>query len=221
MGDDEGTHMGDVRSLLAVRTPFNEPEWTAAATVTTLTPYGVQGPVELPVAAAVDPAPVGRPRGSRISETPANEAIAASDRNRPGCDQLTRTWAAVIGPMPSAEQIEELGGQLPYQAEQLVLKGLGLGLQFLDAVGRGPKGPCGHAAFDTVGGEATQLTPASGCSPTGTFRRCLNSHRARATTSGRFPARSPPHSRARPASSPRRCPNLRPPAPGPRTARHP
>lgn len=49
-------------------------------------------------------------------------------------------------------------GQLPYQAEDLVLEGLGLALQGLDALGRGLKGPCGHAVFDTVGGAVAQVS---------------------------------------------------------------
>lgn len=36
-----------------------------------------------------------------IGAPPAKQAKAASERNRPGCDQLTRIHAAVIGPTPS------------------------------------------------------------------------------------------------------------------------
>ena len=61
---------------------------------------GVQGAVELAVAAAVEPVADGlaAARGDRAA--PASAAKAASLRIRPGCDQLIRIWAAVIAPTP-------------------------------------------------------------------------------------------------------------------------
>jgi hypothetical protein len=35
-----------------------------------------------------------------MGAAPASMAKAASERSRPGCDQLISTWAAVMGPMP-------------------------------------------------------------------------------------------------------------------------
>lgn len=40
------------------------------------------------------------PDDAGIGLTPAKAANAASDRSRPACDQLTRIWAALIGPIP-------------------------------------------------------------------------------------------------------------------------
>lgn len=44
---------------------------------------GVHGPVELSVSAAFQPVPVGESGGAGIGETPAKDANAASERNRP------------------------------------------------------------------------------------------------------------------------------------------
>jgi len=40
------------------------------------------------------------PEDAGIGDAPANAANAASERNRPGCDQLISTCAALIGPTP-------------------------------------------------------------------------------------------------------------------------
>jgi hypothetical protein len=55
------------------------------------------------------------------------------------------------------EQVEEFGRQLPYEAQDLVLQCLGLGLQGLDALGGAPQRSCGHAVFDVVGRAVAQL----------------------------------------------------------------
>jgi hypothetical protein len=61
---------------------------------------GVQGLVRVPVTAAVDPVPVGRPRGcgDRCDSGEGGEGPFGPEAVR---DQLTRIWAAVIGPTPS------------------------------------------------------------------------------------------------------------------------
>ncbi|MFF9222077.1 hypothetical protein [Streptomyces viridosporus] len=50
----------------------------------------VHRPVQPVVAAPVQPVHVGQARRGRIGATPAKDAKAASERNRPGGDQLTR-----------------------------------------------------------------------------------------------------------------------------------
>ena len=40
------------------------------------------------------------PEEASTGAAPASIAKAASERNRPGCDQLMSTWAALIGPIP-------------------------------------------------------------------------------------------------------------------------
>ena len=59
----------------------------------------VQGAVEAPVAAAVEPVADDFARAlAGIGATPARRAKAASLRSRPGCDQATSSQAAQIGP---------------------------------------------------------------------------------------------------------------------------
>jgi hypothetical protein len=62
--------------------------------------HGVQGAVELVVPATVEAMAVTCPDAAGIGLVPARAANAASERNRPGCDQLTSSWAALIGPTP-------------------------------------------------------------------------------------------------------------------------
>jgi hypothetical protein len=45
---------------------------------------------------------VTRPEEAGIGLAPARAANAASERSRPAYDQLTRTWAALIGPTPGS-----------------------------------------------------------------------------------------------------------------------
>src|SRR5829696_5477373 len=60
----------------------------------------VQGPVQLPVSAPVEAMADDLARGRRDRGRPASMAKAASERSRPGWDQLISSWAAVMGPMP-------------------------------------------------------------------------------------------------------------------------
>ena len=61
---------------------------------------GVQGPVQLPVPTTIEAMTDDLARGGLDRAAPASMAKAASDRNRPGWDQLISSWAALIGPMP-------------------------------------------------------------------------------------------------------------------------
>jgi hypothetical protein len=62
----------------------------------------MQGPVELPSPDRLSRCLVTCPDDAGIGLAPARAAKAASDRSRPAYDQLTRTWAALIGPTPGS-----------------------------------------------------------------------------------------------------------------------
>lgn len=51
---------------------------------------------------------------------------------------------------PDAQQVEEVGRQLPDQGEDFILEVFGLSLQGLDALGGGPKGPCRHPVLKAL-----------------------------------------------------------------------
>ena len=61
---------------------------------------GVQGPVQLPVSARLRRWRTTWPEDAGTGAAPASMAKAASERNRPGWDQLISSWAALMGPMP-------------------------------------------------------------------------------------------------------------------------
>lgn len=63
---------------------------------------GVESAVELSIAGSDEPMTGGQPGGGRDRCGAGESAKAASDRNRPACDQLIRTWAALIAPMPGS-----------------------------------------------------------------------------------------------------------------------
>ena len=63
---------------------------------------GVQGPVELAVAGSAEAVAVVSPEDAWMGAAPEKAANAASERNRPVCDQLIRTWAALIAPTPGS-----------------------------------------------------------------------------------------------------------------------
>ena len=67
---------------------------------------------------------------------PATAAKAASERNRPACDQLTSTWAALRGQRLNFQQP---GRDRTDQHGELGRQLIGLGLQQLDALGSGPQ----------------------------------------------------------------------------------
>jgi hypothetical protein len=60
---------------------------------------GGQGPMQLPISTPVA-AMADDLAGRGLGPPPASIAKAASERNRPGWDQLTSSWAALIGPIP-------------------------------------------------------------------------------------------------------------------------
>jgi hypothetical protein len=75
---------------------------------------------------------------------------AASERSRPAYDQLTRTWAALIGPMPgSSSSHRATRGHQPVQLDPRLD---GLGGQQLAAVGGGAQRLDGHAMLQRPGG---------------------------------------------------------------------
>ena len=68
----------------------------------------VQGPIELAVPGTVEAVADDRPEEACSGAAPASMAKAASVRNRPGWDQLTSSWAAVMG--ADAELVEQERG---------------------------------------------------------------------------------------------------------------
>ena len=63
---------------------------------------GVEGAVELAVAAAAEAVADRLTARGGDGATPARRAKAASERTRPWCDQVTISWAATIGPTPGS-----------------------------------------------------------------------------------------------------------------------
>jgi hypothetical protein len=61
---------------------------------------GVQGPMQLPMSAPVEAMTDRLAAGRLHRAAPASMAKAASERNRPGWDQLISSWAPLIGPIP-------------------------------------------------------------------------------------------------------------------------
>jgi hypothetical protein len=61
---------------------------------------GVDGAVQRPVAAAVEPVPDGAAAAGRDGAGAAGGGEAASLRQRPGWEKLTMAWAALTGPTP-------------------------------------------------------------------------------------------------------------------------
>ncbi|GAB3179893.1 hypothetical protein GCM10027162_33000 [Streptomyces incanus] len=109
----------------------------------------VHGPVELPVAAAVETVSVGQPGRGRdrrnTGERGERGFRAESSLVRPTDQDLGG------GDRPDSEQAEKLGGLLSHQGEDLVLELLGLSLQGLDTLGRGPHGPHRHPVLEVLG----------------------------------------------------------------------
>jgi hypothetical protein len=62
----------------------------------------VQRPIELPVAAAVQPMPDHLPRGGRDRVGPGQGSERGLRPQPAACNQLTSTWAALIGPTPGS-----------------------------------------------------------------------------------------------------------------------
>jgi hypothetical protein len=77
---------------------------------------------------------------------PARAAKAASERNRPVCDRLTSTWAALGGPTPRTSSSQ--GATAPTGAVSSTCKLVGLGPEQLDAVGSGPQRPHGGLVLE-------------------------------------------------------------------------
>ena len=78
------------------------------------------------------------PEDAGIDATLARTANAASDRSRPACDQLTSTWAALIGPMrdkAGAEQLQQPRSDRTHQPADLAFELAGLAGQELDPQG--------------------------------------------------------------------------------------
>jgi hypothetical protein len=61
------------------------------------------------------------------------------------------------GDRSDVKQAEELWGDLPDQDEDLLFEVFGLGLQGLDALGGGPKGPCCRPVLKVLGGTVPDL----------------------------------------------------------------
>jgi hypothetical protein len=85
------------------------------------------------------------PDDAGMGLAPASAAKAASERSRPVCDQLTSTWAALIGPTPGSSSSH--GRDRGHQPLQLGPQLGGLGGQQLDAPGGRAQRPDGHAVF--------------------------------------------------------------------------
>ncbi len=80
---------------------------------------------------------------------PARAATAASEQNRPACDQLTSTWAALRGPTPGTSSSQ--GDDRTDQLGQLGLELVSLDLEKLDALGSGPQCPHGGVVLQRPG----------------------------------------------------------------------
>jgi hypothetical protein len=97
-----------------------------------------------------------RPEEASIGAAPASMAKAASERSRPGCDQLTSTWAAVTGPTRAGQQRRrhhpDQDGQLLAEPGRLLVGGQG-------PLGGGPQRPHGRSILHRVVGLGGQRRP--------------------------------------------------------------
>ena len=94
---------------------------------------GVEGAVELAVAAAAEPVPgrLAAGGGDRVRRRRGGRRLA-SERSRPWCDQATISWAATIGPTPGSSssvgcERADVGEQSRARARRLRRSRLGSG----------------------------------------------------------------------------------------------
>ena len=89
------------------------------------------------------------PEDAGIGFAPARAAKAASERSRAACDQLTSTWAALIGPTPDSSSSH--GATAATSRSSSTRNTVALGGQLLDALGGAAQHPGGHAMLQRPG----------------------------------------------------------------------
>jgi hypothetical protein len=94
------------------------------------------------------------PEEAGIGAAPARVANAASDRSRPGCDQLIRIWGGAD--RPDSRQFHQLGLNLGHEAGDLAFEVVRFGFEFLDTLRGRPQGTDRGTVLHVPGGAVVQ-----------------------------------------------------------------